>query len=86
MGVAVDKGAVICASSELSLEDAWGSVPRSVYSLFKSITNGTSWELVAEPLGDVHGIWLALFLLYIAFAYFAVLNVVTGVFCQMVCR
>jgi len=65
------------------LRSAWGSVPRSVYSLFKSITNGNSWDAVAKPLGKIHGTWLALFLLYIAVTYFAVLNVVTGVFCQM---
>jgi len=65
------------------LKDAWGSVPRSVFTLFKSITNGNSWEQVSKPLSDIHGVWLALFLIYIALTYFAVLNVVTGVFCQM---
>lgn len=40
------------------------------------------WEEVVEPLAKVHGLWVGFFILYVAFVYFAVLNVVTGVFCQ----
>lgn len=57
----------------------WGSLPRSMYTLFKCMTNGVDWDMVVHPL---EWYWVALFMIYISFAYFAVLNVVTGVFCQ----
>merc|ERR1711920_1117683 len=67
-------------ASELNIY--YGSLWRSIYTLFLSIAGGVSWEAVVEPLGQVGSEWTALFLVYICFTYFAVLNVVTGVFCQ----
>ena len=43
---------------------------------------GVSWEEVELPLKIISPLWLFLFLFYISFSYLAVLNVVTGVFCQ----
>jgi len=60
----------------------FGSLPYTMLSLFMSITGGVSWEAVITPLGYISPVWACLFLFYIAFTYFAVLNVVTGVFCQ----
>eukprot|EP00439_Symbiodinium_sp_Y106_P071970 s1235_g13.t1 len=41
-----------------------------------------SWENVIAPLRLISGMWALVFILYVSFTYFAVLNVVTGVFCQ----
>jgi len=60
----------------------WGSLSKSMLSLFMSIANGVSWEEAVAPLEAISSIWVFAFLFYIAFTYFAVLNVVTGVFCQ----
>lgn len=60
----------------------YGSVMRSILTLFKSVTNGVSWELVFQPLHDEHWMYGCIFILYIIFATFAVLNVMTGQFCQ----
>lgn len=60
----------------------WGSVPTSILTLFMSICGGVSW---IEPMGTLQQVgisWCFIFLSYITFAYFAVLNVVTGVFCE----
>merc|ERR1712187_728732 len=65
-----------------ALENWYGDVPRSVFTLFLSISNGVGWVEVVEPLGKVGSIWAILFVVFISFTYFAVLNVVTGVFCQ----
>eukprot|EP00929_Paragymnodinium_shiwhaense_P087513 TRINITY_DN47673_c0_g1_i1.p1 TRINITY_DN47673_c0_g1~~TRINITY_DN47673_c0_g1_i1.p1 ORF type:complete len:975 (+),score=238.62 TRINITY_DN47673_c0_g1_i1:122-3046(+) len=54
----------------------------TVMTLFLSITGGVNWADVAKPLGQLSVIYLMLFTLYIVFASFAVMNVVTGVFCQ----
>jgi len=64
------------------LRQCYGSLGRSVYTLFQSISGGVSWHEVVEPLTDVGGVWISLFIVFITFTYFAVLNVVTGVFCQ----
>mmetsp|Transcript_85144 Transcript_85144/g.249336 ORF Transcript_85144/g.249336 Transcript_85144/m.249336 type:complete len:583 (+) Transcript_85144:34-1782(+) len=64
------------------LEASYGSVGRSVFTLFTAISGGVSWQEIVEPLFALHGVWVAFYLLYFAFVYFAVLNVVTGVFCQ----
>jgi len=65
-----------------ALHRYWSTLPRSMFTLFKAICDGMSWEQAIAPLSDVHWICVGLFTAYIAFASFAVLNVVTGVFCQ----
>merc|ERR1719502_40271 len=51
-------------------------------TLFMAISGGVSWFDVCDPLRRLHLVWLTVFLTFITFTYFAVLNVVTGVFCQ----
>lgn len=64
------------------LEKYWGSLRAAMYTLFMSISGGLSWIDAVMPLGEVGWIWGAIFTSFISFAYFAVLNVMTGVFCQ----
>lgn len=63
-------------------ERFFGTLLDTMLSLFMSITNGVSWNLILIPLKEVHVVWVVFFLFFIAFTYLAVLNVVTGVFCQ----
>jgi len=66
-----------------SLIHYFGTLPRSILTLFKCIAGGTSWEMVSDPLiTHLHGTYVCTFLAYISFTCFAVLNVVTGFFCQ----
>lgn len=60
----------------------FGNLPLSMLSLFMSIAGGVSWEEVLKPLLHVSSLWALCFIFYICFTYFAVLNVVTAVFCQ----
>eukprot|EP00434_Breviolum_minutum_P026505 symbB.v1.2.023431.t1/scaffold2143.1/size88057/2 len=60
----------------------FGTLEDTMLSLFMSIAGGVSWEEVVRPLKVISVFWVVVFLFYIAFTYFAVLNVVTGVFCQ----
>jgi len=60
----------------------YGDLPRSVFTLFKAVTGGVDWQEVSAPLGIVNPLWEIVFVIFIAFTYFAVLNVVTGTFCQ----
>ncbi|CAE7225378.1 Scn11a, partial [Symbiodinium natans] len=60
----------------------FSTLPRTMLTLFMAISGGVSWEEVAAPLEAISMVWLFVFLFYVAFTYFAVLNVLTGVFCQ----
>lgn len=57
----------------------WGTLPRSMFTLYESVTGGISWDEVVAPFD---GASLLLFCVYIALTQLAVLNVLTGVFCQ----
>ena len=61
------------------LRDYWGDLGASMYTLFKCIAGGLSWDVVIHEMHNTVGFaWVAVFTFYIAFTYFAVLNVVTG--------
>lgn len=65
-----------------AVDKYFGSVQNTMLTLFMSISNGVSWEHVLAPLRVISLAWVFVYLFFIAFTYFAVLNVVTGVFCQ----
>jgi len=67
---------------EGALRRHFSSIPSSMFTLFKAVAGGLSWDDAVTPMENIHIIWVACFALYITFVYFAVLNVVTGVFCQ----
>jgi len=69
-----------CTASQL--EVYWGSLFSSMFTLYKTISGGISWHDVVTPLGEIHPFYAGMFTAFITFTYFAVLNVVTGVFCQ----
>merc|ERR1719382_2390346 len=70
------------------LEDAdlmlyYGDLYRSMLSLWMAVSGGISWIELTEPLERIgNTTWITLFLLYVIFVYFFILNVVTGVFVQ----
>jgi len=60
----------------------YGRLGVSLYSLFLAVSGGISWGEVAMPLWTIHWSYMALFLMFISFSLFAMLNVVTGVFVE----
>lgn len=60
----------------------WGGVGLSISTLFQSISGGESWRYCVLPLQAASPLIAFGFYVFIAFTYFAVLNVVTGVFCS----
>eukprot|EP00931_Biecheleriopsis_adriatica_P020202 TRINITY_DN13577_c0_g1_i2.p1 TRINITY_DN13577_c0_g1~~TRINITY_DN13577_c0_g1_i2.p1 ORF type:complete len:638 (+),score=140.00 TRINITY_DN13577_c0_g1_i2:75-1988(+) len=64
------------------LELRFGSLHRSVQTLFRSVSGGLSFSDTVDALEQVDMVWAYIFLAYITFSVFAVLNVMTGVFCQ----
>merc|ERR1712203_401113 len=66
----------------MGLRFYYGSLPRSVFTLFKSVLGGLDWEVAVLPLSDVSWVCVFLFVLFISFIYLAVMNVITGLFLQ----
>jgi len=61
----------------------YGSMFRAILSLFQAITGGADWDEMVSPLIDcVSPFTGVLFLLYVAFAVLAMMNVVTAVFVE----
>lgn len=69
-------------SNDGVLYSHFGTLHLSMHTLFRSITGGVDWSSLAVALAPLNWIWVYLFSAYIAFCLFAVLNVMTGVFCQ----
>mmetsp|Transcript_115486 Transcript_115486/g.331471 ORF Transcript_115486/g.331471 Transcript_115486/m.331471 type:complete len:728 (-) Transcript_115486:165-2348(-) len=59
----------------------WCSLDASMLTLFQSIAGGLSWREPLEPLFEEALLTPWIFVAYISIVYFAVLNVVTAVFC-----
>lgn len=70
----------MCGEADITL--FWGSVPKSMFTLFKAMTGGISWHVVVQPLSNVSWFSVALFNVYVVFTILAVANVITGAFCQ----
>jgi len=58
----------------------FGSLPKSLMSLFQAVTGGIDWNDLLKPLMAVSPYLGLVLVLYIAFMVIAVLNVVTGFF------
>mmetsp|Transcript_23498 Transcript_23498/g.55446 ORF Transcript_23498/g.55446 Transcript_23498/m.55446 type:complete len:598 (+) Transcript_23498:44-1837(+) len=66
----------------MACDKYYGSMQDTVLTLFMSIAGGLSWAEAFAPLKAISAWWAVCYLFYICFTYFAVLNVVTAVFCQ----
>ncbi|CAK9004421.1 unnamed protein product [Durusdinium trenchii] len=66
------------------LEKYYGSLAKTIFTLFKCSCNGMDWYDAVEVLEhlDQAWLWVGFFLCYICFNYFALLNIITGVFCH----
>jgi hypothetical protein len=62
------------------LKHYFGDLPRSIASLYMSITGGVDWELVANSLSLISGWYVVAFYAFIAFSTFAMLNVISAIF------
>lgn len=60
----------------------WSSVTESMLTLFLSISGGVSWIEALDPLRTISSLAAFAFIAYVFLSIFAILNVVTGVFCH----
>merc|ERR1711994_933042 len=69
-----------------TLQFWWGSVPRSMLSLFQALTGGCDWDQLVRPLYTLN-VWAGnLFFFYIAFQAIVLMNVISGTFVEKVIR
>ncbi|CAJ1360797.1 unnamed protein product, partial [Effrenium voratum] len=64
------------------LSKRFNSLASSMHTLYASITGGFTWVEARDAFSEIDLMWGWLFEAYIAFCLFAVLNVMTGVFCH----
>lgn len=69
-------------AEQAALQKLFGTLQSSTLTLFMSISGGLSWMEATDPLMNIGWLWVYAFCTYVAFSLFAVLNVMTGVFCQ----
>jgi len=61
------------------LESLYGSFGKVILTLFRSISGG-DWGEFSQVLADVGGLYILLWVVYISFMVFGLLNILTGIF------
>ncbi|CAE7163310.1 unnamed protein product [Symbiodinium pilosum] len=69
-------------SENITLQRYFGTLDVSILTLYMAMSGGQNWSVYYESLASMRGgeFWCLLYILYITFALFAVVNIVTGVF------
>merc|ERR1719245_1597150 len=67
-------------ASGSSLNIFFGSLVKAMMSLFGAISGGVDWMEVSDALTSVHWLYQPVFIVYMCFMVFGVLNVFTGTF------
>jgi len=81
--VALRNAGTALDANDRSLKYFFGSLSRTILSLWQAMSGGADWDSMAGPLiEEVGALTGMLFAGYIAFALLALMNVVTGVFVQ----
>lgn len=62
--------------------DKFGTLPRSIISLYAAMSGGISWIELYIALGPLGGLYISIFLFYTIFSIFAVANIITGIFVE----
>lgn len=64
------------------LLDYYGTLSRSILTLFMTISGGMLWKEALTPLSEIHWLLDLVFLIYIFCTVFCCLNVMTGIFVE----
>jgi len=73
-------------ADSLVLAHNFGTLPKSLYSLLKTIAGGESWGLYSDALNHTSPVLGLSFLIYVFVVTFAVVNIAVGVFVDAACR
>jgi len=66
------------------LKTYFGSMSRSIYTLFASVFGGIDWDVAVTPLRSIKPGWplITVFVFFVSSQYLCLVNVIMGVFCQ----
>jgi len=78
-----DKSVSLSVETLHGVRKYWGSVAKSMHSLYLVSTSGEDWAIVAKPLWEVGGLFYLPFMIYIAFFLFVVVNTLTSLFVEL---
>jgi len=89
-GISLVQGVVVFCNTEdkwestdtAALRDNFGTLDRSFLALFEAMSGGVSWGELLDVLKPLPLMYTLIFLTFIAFAIFGVVNIVTGVFVE----
>lgn len=70
------------SEDQTSLHRVFGNTAKTAYFLFQSVSNGTNWARDVQLLFELEIIYVFVFIMYVMITAFALLNVVTGFFCE----
>lgn len=77
----IESNGVDAAGGE-GIQEMYGSLVLTIYTLIQAISGGNDWAALAEPLAEISAIYTLVFMVYVLFVTFGVLNVLTGVFLE----
>merc|ERR1712032_298283 len=65
-----------------SMMDLYGTLPDAMYSLFCAISGGRDWVELVRPFDTISGAYRLIFVSYVIFVFFGVLNILTAIFVE----
>jgi len=73
-------------ATKQALQEHYGSVGTTMFSLLLAISGGVDWEDIVVPLNEISVWYKVLFAFYVTFVLIGVLNVLTSAFVQRACE
>eukprot|EP00929_Paragymnodinium_shiwhaense_P080205 TRINITY_DN41817_c0_g1_i1.p1 TRINITY_DN41817_c0_g1~~TRINITY_DN41817_c0_g1_i1.p1 ORF type:complete len:703 (-),score=161.17 TRINITY_DN41817_c0_g1_i1:125-2233(-) len=65
-----------------ALQEAWGQLDVTMLMLFQAMCGGADWGDIFDTLSPLSGFYKFVFILFVSFAVFVLVNVITGVFVE----
>ncbi|CAK9096377.1 Serine/threonine-protein phosphatase with EF-hands 1 (PPEF-1) (Protein phosphatase with EF calcium-binding domain) (PPEF) (Serine/threonine-protein phosphatase 7) (PP7) [Durusdinium trenchii] len=69
-----------------ALERWWGGIFTSMLSVLQALSGGVDWNDIVQPLITISPAFAVLFIVYLGFCFFALMNVITGTYVETVSR
>merc|ERR1711988_1189019 len=63
-----------------TIADSYGSLSSSCITLIASISGGIDWIDASTPLLEIRGIYLFMYIVFVMFCIFGLMNILTGIF------
>merc|ERR1711988_265270 len=63
-----------------TIADSYGSLSSSCITLIASISGGIDWIDASTPLLEIRGIYLFMYIVFVMFCVFGLMNILTGIF------